>query len=113
MEGRRVWLLAIGIDLVRHDEHGHGGAPQPPGEHGVLLGDARMDVDDEQDQVGGRDRAVRLLARERLDATGVQEARRVDEREPPAAPGRLQRHPVAGHPREVVRDRLAGARTAG
>ena len=32
VEGRRVWLLAIGIDLVRHDEHGHGGAPQPPGE---------------------------------------------------------------------------------
>ena len=105
---------AVGVDLVGDDQHGNAGAAQPTGERAVLLGDARLRVDDEQDEVGLPHRACRLgRARAPRRRWLLQVAGGVDQTEPPAAPGRLELHPVARDARACRARSPLAARTAG
>ena len=113
MEDGRVGLVLLGVDLVRDHDHRHTGPAEPRRQHAVVLGDAGLGVDDQQDEVGARERLVGLAARERLDARRtVQVSGGVDEGEAAAAPHGVELDAIARDPGHVVGDRLPVAEQA-
>ena len=104
----RLEVLARVVDLVR--EHDHRLLRGPQGDRELLV--ARRDpvpgVDDEEDEVGLRDRRARLLRDLGAERVGreVVDAARVDQEEVLAVPVREQLLAVAGDARRLVHDRL-------
>ena len=110
MEGRRVALVALGVDLVDDEQDRHrrrGGAarehrrpprPDPSGRRRPASTTS-----------ASRGRPLGLVARPSasIPRAPCDEPARVDEPERSAPPGRLELDPVARHPRHLVRDRLA------
>ena len=104
----RLEVLARVVDLVR--EHDHRLLRGPQGDRQLLV--ARRDpvpgVDDEEDEVGLRDRRARLLRDLGAERVGgeVVDAARVDQEEVLAVPVREQLLAVAGDAGRLVHDRL-------
>jgi hypothetical protein len=110
MEDGSIGLVLLGVDLVRHQDDRHVGPAESGRQHAVVLGDAGLGVDDEQDEVGVREGSVGLIAGEGLDAGRTGEvAGGVDESEAAASPHGVELDAIAGDARHVVGDRLTVA----
>jgi hypothetical protein len=109
-EDPRFRLVTGVVDLVRHEQDGSRRPPELASEPSVLLHGAGVRVHDEQDDIGGLGRALRLRRDEGLDAaSAVEVSPGVDQAERAAAPRGLELDAVARHARHLVCDRLATA----
>ena len=104
---RRVGLGTLVVDLVRRQHHGLARAPQDLDDRllGVRGPDRR--VDDEDDHVGDRHRALGLVGDPGREPTGVRvPAAGVEQDEATPRPVGVIGDPIARHPRDVLHDRL-------
>jgi hypothetical protein len=102
-------VLALG--LVHRERHGLAGAPDQARDEQILAGQADAAVDDEHEAVGLGDRALGLLAHQRLDAGGrrLDDAAGVDRDVRDGAQAAVAVLPVERHAGHVRDDGVAGA----
>ena len=103
-----VGLLTVAVDLVRDHQHRNGRPAEAPSERRILLGDPRLHVHDQQDEVGLGGGAIGLVRHERLDPpSDACVAAGIDQGERPIAPRGLHLDTVAGDTGHLIGDRLA------
>src|SRR3989442_102530 len=108
-ERPNVRLTHVVVDLVHNHQHARCVTrTQERRDAVVVVGGSHGDVDDEHDQIGSRDGALRLLAHLRVERlVTVEPAPGVDDGEPPATPFGLDGLAVTRDPGMLLDDRLA------
>src|SRR4029078_6565867 len=96
------------VNLGDDEQHGPGGTPQRASHHEFGVCRAGMARDNEQDQVGGGDRPLRLLGHSGSQAASVRlPSPGVNESEATSGPYRVIRDPVPRYARHLLNPRLA------